>query len=408
VSRSLSRFQAVILGAVVLTGLALAAGGLFAVGSRHWLGSDSFQVAVAFQDIGGVEPGTRVRIQGIDAGEVEAIDLPAKAGEPIHLRLRLGGRFRHLIGDPATARVQITSEGLFAGKFVKILPGNPSRQPLPDQVVLRSQPPTELTEELSQTAKKLKHALGEVDSTLQAVRKGEGTLGQLVKNDKLYNDLTRAADQAHKTLAEIEETFGQVKGALKEIRSGEGTLGQLVKSKDAYRESLQTIEQVREMVNSVKQNADALKSMPIVRSYVTDPHKELHRPDCTMHRKWVAEARLFEPGRAVLTAQGRKELAHWAEWLNGHKEKGSEVVVASYAAPGQKFEAAQTLTQKQAEVVRDYLTGQFKVHKTGWWFWSKRKVKAVGCGSLASPIPGDAGKKYPAPRVEVLVFVPQA
>jgi phospholipid/cholesterol/gamma-HCH transport system substrate-binding protein len=408
VARSLSRPQAIILGAVILTGLALAAGGLFAVGSRYWPGRDSFQVAVAFADIGGVEPGTRVRIQGIDAGEVEAVDLPATAGEPVHLRLRLGGRFRHLIGDPASARVQITSEGLFAGKFVKILPGRPTRQPLPDQVVLRSQPPTELTEELAQTAKKLKHVLGEVDSTLQGVRKGEGTLGQLVKNDKLYHDLTRTADQANKALAEIEETFSQAKAALKEIRGGEGTLGQLVKSKDAYKETLQTIEQVREMVNSVKQNSDALKSMPIVRSYVSDPHKELHRPDCTFHRKWVPEAKLFEPGRAVLTDQGRKELARWAEWLKGHKEKGSEVVVAAYAAPGQKFEAAQTLTQKQSEVVCDYLTSQFKVHKTGWWFWSKRKVKPVGCGTRASPIPGDARNKLPAPRVEVLVFVPQA
>src|SRR5262249_34241610 len=244
-------------------------------------------------------------------------------------------------------------------------------------------------------------------ATLEGVRKGEGTVGQLVKNDKLYHDLARTSEQARKTLAEVNDTFAQVKGTVKEIRRGEGSLGQLVKSQDAYKETLQALEQVREMVASVKQNSDAFKTMPIVRSYVLDPNKELNRPDCDFHRKWFHERELFEPGRAVLTSKGRAELAKLAGWLNGHKEKGSEVIIAAYAAGGPKCEADQALTQKQSEVVCEYLTSQYKVHKTGWWFWSRRKVKAVGCGTLDSPIASDAKNKLPSPRVEVVVFVPQ-
>jgi len=61
-SRSLSRLQAVVLGLIVLTGLLLAATGLFAVGSRHWLWNDTFHVSVGFPQIRGVELGTRVRV----------------------------------------------------------------------------------------------------------------------------------------------------------------------------------------------------------------------------------------------------------------------------------------------------------------------------------------------------------
>src|SRR5262249_31701954 len=145
--------------------------------------------------------------------------------------------------------------------------------------------------------------------------------------------------------------------------------------------------------------------MPIVRSYVQDPHKELHRPDCKFERQWLPEAKLFQPGRAVLTNEGLKHLAQRADWLIARKANVAEVVVTAYTTRGRKVEAAQTLTQKQSEVICDYLTSQFKVHKTGWWFWSKRKVKPIGCGTLASPIPEDAKKKLPTPRVEVLVFV---
>jgi outer membrane protein OmpA-like peptidoglycan-associated protein len=302
----------------------------------------------------------------MDAGEVIAVEPPRLAGEPVMLRLRLAGRFRTLIGDPATARVQLGSDGVWSARFVKILPGRPTRQALPASVVLRSEPPADLTEELIQTSTRLQHLLGNIDKTMEEVQSGQGTLGQLVKNDKLYQDLTDTASQTR-----------------------------------------QTIEQVRGMVSAIKQNADALKSMPIIRSYVVDAHKLLHRPECRFERRWLPEDRLFQPGQAVLTNGGRQELARLAKWLNAHKAKGSEVVVAAYAAPGQPSEAAQTLTQKQSEVVCQHLTSEYKVHKTGWWWWSRRAVQPLGLGTMPSPIPADARAKLPAPRVEVLVFVPQ-
>jgi len=70
----------ILLGAVVLTGLVLATVGLFAVGSRQWFWNDAFYVRAGFHEIRGVEVGTRVRVQGIDAGEVIAIDPPAAPG----------------------------------------------------------------------------------------------------------------------------------------------------------------------------------------------------------------------------------------------------------------------------------------------------------------------------------------
>jgi phospholipid/cholesterol/gamma-HCH transport system substrate-binding protein len=397
-----------LLAAVTLTALALGGLGLFTVGSRHWPGSDSFLVSVGFQDIGGVELGTRVRIQGLDAGEVEAVQLPAAAGGSVRLQLRLAGRFRDLIGDPATARVQIGSDGLWGGKFVKIIPGRPRIGPLLEPVVLKADTHPELTQELAHAAGKLNRVLDQIDTTMQGIGKGEGTLGQLVKNDKLYTEMTGTTGSAKAALAEVTETVDEIKSVLRDIKGGKGTVGQLVKSQKAYEQALATVGQIRELANSVKQNSDAIKSMPIIRSYVVDPNKLLNRPDCSFVRKVLAESKLFRPGRAVLTSAGRRELADVAEWLNAHKEKGSEVVVAAYARRGQNFEAAQTLTQKQSEVVCNYLTSNYKVHKTGWWFWKKRAVKPVGCGTMVSPIPGDAKRKLPAARVEVLVFVPQS
>ena len=54
-SRSLSPWQALILGSAVLVGLSLATLGLFAVGNRQWLWTDTFHLRVGFRQIHGVE-----------------------------------------------------------------------------------------------------------------------------------------------------------------------------------------------------------------------------------------------------------------------------------------------------------------------------------------------------------------
>ena len=107
----------------------------------------------------------------------------------------------------------------------------------------------------------------------------------------------------------------------------------------------------------------------------------------------------------MLTAQGKKILDGAGGWLNEHKEPAAELVVASFAAPTETPDFALAVTKKQSEVAMEYLRGQHNVHRTGWWWWSTRSIRAVGCGANPSPVP--ESEKLPAARVELIVFVPQ-
>ena len=189
------------------------------------------------------------------------------------------------------------------------------------------------------------------------------------------------------------------------MRDGEGTLGKLVKSTEMYSEAVQSLHDVRTMVASVKQNADAIKSMPIIRNYVVDGYKELVRPHCKADVGAYAEWAVFTPGTAVLTSAGRTRLDRIAGWLNDNKEKGTEIVVAAVAPASLAPEYAQTLTQRQAEAVVEYLKSNHKVHKRSWWFWSTRPVRALGWGNAAYPLSRPAD--YPQARLEIFLFTPQ-
>jgi phospholipid/cholesterol/gamma-HCH transport system substrate-binding protein len=346
VSRSLSRLQALVLGLVVLLGLGLGVLGLFTVGSRGWLGQDALPVRVGFREVRGVEVGTRVRLQGIDAGEVVAVEAPARPGEPVILHLRLKGAYRRLVRTDSTVR--IVSEGLIGGKVLEIQPGpSPGEsEPVADNALLASEATPELGD-----------VLGQVNTTLQGLRNGEGTLGKLTTDP------------------------------------------------EAYRALVALLQQSKDTMTTFQQDAEAVKKLPLVGKYVENPVALLDRPNSERNRKCFAEQELFEPGRAVLTAGGKQKLDELAPWLEGMKHKGSEVVVVSYADPKTTApQAAKTLTVQQSEAVCEYLTKQHAIQKIGWF--TSRKVTPLGLGVNPPPTPERA--PLPPARIEVIVFVPQA
>jgi phospholipid/cholesterol/gamma-HCH transport system substrate-binding protein len=336
-----------LLGLLVLLGVGLAVVGLFAVGSRGWFGKDPLRVRVGFREIRGVEVGTRVRIQGMDAGEVVAILPPDTPDAPVVLQLALKDDYRRLVRSSST--VQIVSEGMLGGKVLEIHRGKPkpgqSDEAAAENALLDSEASTELAD-----------VLGQVKQTLQGIQGGEGTLGKLTRDAKAYDALLALLQQSRDTMA------------------------------------------------SIGQSADAVKHMPVVRDYIEDPTGLLVRPNCERNRQYFAASELFESNRAVLTTQGRQRLDTLAPWLEGMKHKGSEVVVVAYADPKKASPTlAQTLTRQQSEAVCDYLKKQHAVQKMGWF--SSRKVTPLGQG--VQPPPAPERDPLPPARVEVLVFVPQ-
>jgi phospholipid/cholesterol/gamma-HCH transport system substrate-binding protein len=176
---------------VVLLGLGLGGMGLFLVGSHSWFAGDSFHVRAGFKGIQGVEEGTRVRVQGINAGQVVGIERPATPGGDVVVRLRIDGKMRPLIRADAT--VQIVGDGLIGGKVIEIHPGTDSAAPIEDNAVIASRPTTELTD-----------VLDEMKTTLKDVRDGEGKVGQ---------ELVGALAQTRATM----ETFDKAGNAVRKM-----------------------------------------------------------------------------------------------------------------------------------------------------------------------------------------------
>ena len=131
-TQGLTRRQAAVLGFMVFCLLGVAAFGLCAIGSRQWLWGDILHVRAGFNEIRGVEVGTRVRVQGIEAGEVDSVQPPLQPGEQVVVRMKLDGKMRQLIRADAT--VQIVGEGMIGGKVLEIHPGSAQAIPVAEHL----------------------------------------------------------------------------------------------------------------------------------------------------------------------------------------------------------------------------------------------------------------------------------
>jgi phospholipid/cholesterol/gamma-HCH transport system substrate-binding protein len=354
---TLTRMQAAILGVIVLASVGLAAAGLFAIGDGDGYWRDVFELAGQFPQVSGVEPGTRVRVQGMNAGQVVSIEQPKERGGPVVVHFRLESRFRRLIA--ADAHAEILSEGLVGGKVVEIHPGSPSAPPIEPGAVIQGTP----------------------DPLMEELRKLADRSGDLLNRVQALTDQTA-------------DTMAEGRDLMSEVRQGQGVVG---------KELVNSLRQFQQTTESIGRSFDAIKDMPLVGRYVDRANKALIRPNQERFGYVFQAIDLFPPDRAILTAAGRGHLTAFANVeLPRYKVSGSEIVVAAYNEMADP-RAGEILTQQQADAVRNFLVDDLKVHKLGWF--SRRDVLAFGLGNRPPP-GGSISTVQPPSRVEVIVFAP--
>ena len=217
--REIGRGRALANAGFVLTVLALGGFGLYQVAGRRWQIQPTFLVRTQFETISGLEAGHRVRLQGIDAGVVERVVPPREPAGPVELVLRIDDRLRPLIRTDAVAR--IVSEGLVGAKVVELTPGRPDAPALAERDRIGSEQPIEMTDLFKRAAASLARldaatqaaevGLGELNTIAGSIRRGEGSLGKLVRDDSAYQNLLEVTHRGERTLTAIEENLAALK-----------------------------------------------------------------------------------------------------------------------------------------------------------------------------------------------------
>src|SRR2546421_11459129 len=118
---AIPRARAIGVGAFVVGGLLLFSVGLFLIGDRRMFFNKTFEVRSQFSRISGLQTGAKVRVAGLDAGEVTEIHVPVGPSAKFVVVMKVREDVRPIIRTDSVASIQ--NDGLVGNKFVQIEAG---------------------------------------------------------------------------------------------------------------------------------------------------------------------------------------------------------------------------------------------------------------------------------------------
>lgn len=252
------------IGLLVLAGALLFLVGLFTIANRSFLFSEAYFVRSQFNRVAGLQVGSAVQYQGINVGRVESVQLPAAPGGKITVTMAISQRARHLVRRNTTA--QIKSDGLVGNQIVVLVPSPELSDPIgPDETIQGIDPFDlyEITDRMLASVQNFEQAAVSFDQIMQDVRRGEGTLGKIVYDPTLYNELVATTDETRRVLdnlADNAEAFvGLAGGATEAVQSillkldqGEGTLPKLINDPAVFNTLLTTADTLQAIAGDLR------------------------------------------------------------------------------------------------------------------------------------------------------------
>jgi phospholipid/cholesterol/gamma-HCH transport system substrate-binding protein len=301
-------------GMFIFIAMICVAGGILVMGQKTKMFVHMGKLQVVMDDVAGLKEGAPVWLAGVDVGVVADIRFadPKKNNE-VDIRLEIDDEALKKIGTDS--KITIKTRGLMGEKYVDI---TPSQQYFEKPVaVLRGTPVTKLDDVLQKagttfdrlntivdnitlgkgTLGKLTtdaslynnvvNLTGELHALAITINRGEGTLGKLNRSPEPYNRLVSILNRADKTLRDIQESDGTLNKLIydkalydklvtlaeksneaadyvrelnKKITSKDGTLGLLINDREFYDKGLSLLTHADNSVKSIEEVTARIKS----------------------------------------------------------------------------------------------------------------------------------------------------
>jgi phospholipid/cholesterol/gamma-HCH transport system substrate-binding protein len=401
-------------GVFVLAGLLLFAIALFMIGERQLAFARKFVIYTEFTTITGLQPGAIVRVSGAPAGSVTDIEPPADPDGKFRVRLELTEDLHQLVRTDSVAAIQ--TEGLVGGSFLAVTAGTRNAPRAAENSTIPSREPfslADLFQQMSDTIGKVNatadtlatgivSTLASVDATVdnantlinevsddvkalasssarvtadaaqiaEGIRKGEGTIGRLLKDDELYQRAATIARSAEAIAADTQNAVHQARQALDSLQSKDGQVAGVTSNLK------QTLDEARTAMAGLSDNMEALKHNFLFRGFfnrrgyfnLSDISPDEYRKgaltkdgDRRASRVWLRDDVIFEPAAASVPEQLTEEgTARIDASLAPHLPRlvDAIMVVEGYSNQGSRAEQY-VVSRTRAALVRDYVIERF-------------------------------------------------
>ena len=194
-----------------------------------------------FDNASGLREGAPVRLAGVDIGNVTAIRIvKEKPMTPVEVTMKVNTKYAfNLRKDSVTL---MSTAGILGETFVDVDSSTAKGPEATDGDILaaRDQPDIQDVVRSSQgTLQNMDSLLKRVDRIVAFIESGQGSIGKVIYDPALYNQLNA--------------TVVEFKGLVDDIQSGKGSIGPLITSDEAYKKVMAAVDKVNAMIDDLQQ-----------------------------------------------------------------------------------------------------------------------------------------------------------
>ena len=356
------------LGAFILGTLAILATGIFIIGGKQYLFRPTYQLKTYFLNVAGLQAGADVMVGGLHSGTVQAIALPDKPGDKMTVVLQMDQSTRKILRKDSVA--SIDTEGLLGNQYIAISFGSSNQPEVKNGDTIGSVPPLQMSEMIArangllgqgqQAMESINQVADHLKSVSAKVDSGNGSVGALINDRELYNNL--------------DQTAGNAKTAVASAQTG---------------------------IKDFQDNMEALKHNFLLRGYFKsrgyEDSADLGKdeiasvPQAATSKEFTLQAKDLFDKQDSAKLKGQKFLKDAGEFLSAN-DFGLAVIQVSTGKKG-STDNDLTLAQGRALVLREYIVQHFG--------FDDSKLKTVSLGKQA-----DESSKDDWGLIKILVYPP--
>ncbi len=276
--------QSIRVGLFFLLGLALAWITFESLNGGRLFKKPGYTLVAGFANLKGLKTGDEIRMAGVKVGAVELTRLAGHRVEAV-LAIEPGVKI------PADAVASVEQSSLLGSNYLGVTFGTPGTELLKDGDEISTKATVDMSEVISQLGNlgsKLEQVIGEIGKSMGTgsegggifqridklvtdngpkltetisnlqditakIKTSEGTLGKLVNDSKLHDELLAGVGEIKLAAADARTFMSDTKGIVADVKAGKGTLGLLLYD-DATANSLRT------SMNNLREVSDKLNS----------------------------------------------------------------------------------------------------------------------------------------------------
>src|SRR5271170_7985799 len=226
-----------------------------------------------FENSAGLKIGAPVNLEGVTIGNVKSIRIvPERKLTPVEVTMKLSEKYAP--GLHTDSKASLETIGVLGDTVLEISSATAKGPPLKNGDELQTTETPNLSDVIKSsqgTIEQLNTILAKVDSLVDSLNSGKGSIGKLIQDPELYNKANEAIEQIQKLVDEVgsgkgsigklitddtlynraNETVGRLQHIADDLDNGKGTAGKLLKDETFYNNLNKTVISAHQLLDDI-------------------------------------------------------------------------------------------------------------------------------------------------------------